>query len=76
MNSKREAAVRFHLISEECRKLSVRLKTSVSCSAGIAVNYRTGEDFSELYQRADQALYRAKAHGKNGYCWAEDRFVK
>ena len=76
MNSKREAAVRFHLISEECRKLSGRLKTSVSCSAGIAVNYRTGEDFSELYQRADQALYRAKAHGKNGYCWAEDRFVK
>ncbi|MGI5896819.1 MAG: diguanylate cyclase domain-containing protein [Oscillospiraceae bacterium] len=76
ISGEREATARFDHLSEECRKLSVRLKTSVSCSAGIAVNYRTGENFSALYQRADQALYRAKAHGRNGFCWAENKAIE
>ena len=40
---------------------------ALSCSIGIALVPQHGTNFQELFQRADMALYRAKANGKNGY---------
>ncbi|MDD3924619.1 MAG: sensor domain-containing diguanylate cyclase [Erysipelotrichaceae bacterium] len=39
----------------------------LSCSIGIAIAYDNKELFEQLYIRADQALYRSKAKGKNQY---------
>lgn len=39
----------------------------VSASVGIAVAPWHGESFSELYQKADQAMYDVKRHSKAGY---------
>ena len=43
----------------------------LSCSIGIAVFPDCGQSYNELFKRADQALYRAKNRGKNGYCIAD-----
>lgn len=40
---------------------------SITCSTGIAVCPRDGADFQTLFQRADVALYHAKACGKKQY---------
>ena len=37
----------------------------LSCSIGVALAPEHGISFEELFQHADQALYRAKAQGKN-----------
>ena len=42
---------------------------ALSCSIGIALVPQHGTNFQELFQRADMALYRAKANGKNGYAF-------
>ena len=68
-----EAEERFSALAEGCRELSDSLGVHVSCSAGIAVSFRTGEDFSSLYQRADRALYHAKSRGKGCFCWAHSK---
>ena len=39
----------------------------LSCSIGIALSPEHGTSYYELFNRADQALYRAKARGKNGF---------
>lgn len=39
--------------------------TALSCSVGIAVSPSDGADFETLFFAADQAMYRAKAHGKD-----------
>ena len=39
----------------------------LSCSLGVALAPEHGRAFQELFQRADNALYQAKALGKNGY---------
>ena len=39
----------------------------LSCSVGVALFPDHGTSYSELFQRADQALYMAKDKGKNGY---------
>ena len=41
---------------------------SVSASAGVAIVPEHGTSFNELYQKADEALYRAKAQGKHSAC--------
>ncbi len=40
---------------------------NISASIGIALCPEHGEEFSELYTKADMALYNAKAKGKNSY---------
>ena len=40
---------------------------SITCSTGIAVCPEDGEDFQTLFQKADVALYHAKACGKKQY---------
>lgn len=47
------------------------VKMELSCSIGIALYPAHGRTYQELYQRADQALYRAKNLGKNRYCLFE-----
>lgn len=37
----------------------------ISCSIGIALFPEHGTSYSELYEKADHALYYAKSHGKN-----------
>lgn len=44
-------------------------KIFVSVSIGIALSPQDGEDFDELLKLADQALYEAKAKGRNGFCF-------
>ncbi|WP_197735964.1 sensor domain-containing diguanylate cyclase [Arabiibacter massiliensis] len=39
----------------------------VSASIGIALAPRDGRDFKTLYKHADEALYRTKDRGRNGY---------
>lgn len=39
----------------------------VSCSIGVALFPQDGIVYSELYEKADQALYHAKSHGKNSF---------
>ncbi|WP_255435343.1 bifunctional diguanylate cyclase/phosphodiesterase [Rhodoferax sp. BLA1] len=41
----------------------------VSASIGVALYPQNGESFDELLKLADQAMYEAKAHGRNGFCF-------
>ena len=47
--------------------LDVGEPVTVGASIGIAFNTNMGETVEELIRDADQAMYRAKAHGKNCY---------
>ena len=44
---------------------------SASASMGVALFPRDGKNFSELYARADAALYRAKLIGKDRFVFFE-----
>lgn len=46
-------------------------RLSVSASTGIALYPDHGRDATELFRRADQAMYRIKAQGRNGVAVAE-----
>jgi diguanylate cyclase (GGDEF)-like protein len=65
-------------VGEELIRLAERIRVSVnkpvayndklipvSCSVGVAVYYDPQEDVHEILQRADKALYVAKAMGRN-----------
>ncbi len=41
----------------------------VDASIGVAVSPDDGGSFEELYEKADEALYRVKRGGKNGYAY-------
>lgn len=47
---------------------------TISSSIGIAVYPQGGPDFKTLYRNADEALYRTKLAGKNGYTIYEEPF--
>ncbi len=60
-----EAIVRrIHRALEEPVQVNHR-NVPVSCSIGVALSPQHGNDTNELLQKADLALYRAKAKGKN-----------
>ena len=44
-------------------------KLPLSCSIGVALSPEHGTSYFDLFNHADQALYRAKAGGKNGFCF-------
>lgn len=55
---------------EVCRSLAAPMKFdarnhSISGSVGISVSPQCGLVFKDLYEKADEALYKAKANGKN-----------
>lgn len=58
--SKIENKVDFHLPTEE-------KEIHVTCSIGIAIFPYHGMNYEELFNKADKAVYTAKANGKNGY---------
>ncbi|MBD5486652.1 MAG: diguanylate cyclase [Lachnospiraceae bacterium] len=39
----------------------------VTCSVGVAISPYHGNDYEELFKKADKAVYTAKANGKCGY---------
>ncbi|MEG0108996.1 MAG: sensor domain-containing diguanylate cyclase, partial [Lachnospiraceae bacterium] len=39
----------------------------ITCSIGVALYPKDGETYSKLFERADQALYYTKEHGKNSF---------
>ena len=43
------------------------LEQAVSCSVGIAVRASRQDEFEDLFNRADNAMYMAKKAGKNCY---------
>ena len=64
------------LLEQRCQQLlqtlqnvfqNTRYKLPLSCSIGIALSPLHGQTYFELYQHADQALYSAKANGKNHF---------
>jgi len=52
------------MVAEKLRKYVEELNSQVTCSFGVA-EYRGDGSASDLIQRADQALYRAKESGRN-----------
>jgi len=46
----------------------------ISGSIGVSLYPQDGKTYNELYQKADMALYHAKAHGKNCYYISGSRF--
>lgn len=64
------------LLEQRCQQLlqtfqnvfqNTRYKLPLSCSIGIALSPLHGRTYFELFQHADQALYQAKANGKNHF---------
>ena len=62
---RRKAELYIRALREEILEPCNYRETSVSI--GIAVAPQHGNSFVELYQKADQAMYDVKQHGKNGY---------
>ena len=59
-------------VLQKASELSRRLRftqdgVAISCSIGIAVLPEHGTEFSDLYKKADQALYQAKNAGKSQF---------
>ena len=48
----------------------------VHFSAGIASFPKDAGDFEALLRRADDALYKVKEAGRDGYCWYGDDYKK
>ncbi|KVR69020.1 diguanylate cyclase [Burkholderia cepacia] len=57
-----------HSLSEPYR-LSTGAVAAIGASAGIALRHE-GNSFKQLMERADSALYRAKASGKGTFCFS------
>lgn len=67
-----------NLLEARCNRLiqsfqtifrSQQHKLPLSCSIGVALSPEHGTSYFDLFNHADQALYRAKAKGKNGFCF-------
>lgn len=59
-------------LKDKINELVANLRNdNLPCSLGIAVYPRDGKTFTELYNRADHALYVVKNGGKNGYAFAK-----
>lgn len=64
------------IVNRRCRQLNAAFRElfreqmegrRLSCSIGVAVSPADGKVYSDLFRCADQALYRAKDKGKDGY---------
>lgn len=60
-----------------CKKISQKnfgKNIKISCSIGAAIYPEHGTTYLELYEKADQALYYSKEHGKCSFYIIEDNF--
>lgn len=65
------------IIQDLCKKLEdCRFETNSSVSLGVAIYPADGENFTDLYNAADKALYYVKQNGKNSYHFYSDEMVK
>lgn len=68
-----EKRIRF-LLEEFHERFSYEMKDrTLSCSIGIAEYPRHGQEYQELFQHCDLALYHAKQHGKNRYVFYDEK---
>ena len=60
-------------IEKICHSVKLEKATDriMSCSIGVAIYPETGMDYNDLFEKADEAMYYVKKHGKNGYAFAE-----
>lgn len=68
-------------IAQKAKELNEAIKRTIkeddksvdiSVSIGITIYPNDAENYDELYEKADRALYFVKEHGKNGYCLYSD----
>ncbi len=61
-------------ILEACRSVTVDGVTDreFTCSVGIAMYPSDGSGYTELYEKADSAMYSVKRSGKNGFAFYKD----
>lgn len=71
IQSKSEAESKFDHLLLACEEISSKLGLQVSCSAGIIFCHKA-DDFTNIYHKADKALYQAKALGKKQLLWADN----
>ena len=69
VEEKCEGEARAEILIEETGKILKTMGFEQSCSIGIVCANGETETFEDLYQRADEALYKAKSRGKGMYCW-------
>jgi diguanylate cyclase (GGDEF)-like protein len=50
-------------------------QVKIGASVGVALAPRDGVTAEEIYQHADEALYRAKRSGKGVWCWYHDEIT-
>ena len=64
------------IVNKRCMQLNAAFREifkeelvgrQLSCSIGVAIASDNGKIYSDLFLCADQALYRAKDNGKDGY---------
>lgn len=69
------------LLESRCQRLlenfqnilkNQRNKLPLSCSIGVALSPEHGKTYYELFNKADQALYWAKAEGKNNFVFYDE----
>lgn len=62
------AEIAEKIIQSLSQPLTLRhLSITATCSIGIAISDQHVTDYDQLMQRADMAMYKAKAAGRNGY---------
>lgn len=62
------------ILASLCRKLQEsKFDTNTSVSIGIAQHSADGDNFKELYNAADKALYYVKQNGKNSFHFYSDK---
>lgn len=72
----------YNLVESRCQRLltvfqnifqNQKQKMPLSCSIGIALAPAQGRTYYDLFNRADRALYRAKAKGKNMFVFFDEQ---
>ena len=48
-------------------------EVTVSASIGISIFPMDGDDYEELLDKSDKALYEVKKNGKNGFCFYHEQ---
>ena len=66
---------RVRHVCEQISRLIPSEEKGISCSAGITFGMR-GKTFEKMYAEADEALYRQKRRGRNGYAFYEENCAR